>query len=224
MPSDDRSVEIEEAELFRSLPPQQLVRLKPLLRQKPLTRGRQLYVEGKPAEALWIVRRGRVRLYKASLSGHVTTLEALGPGEVFGAVSAIEHPSYPSSAEAVTGGAVWTLPREAFLRLLGEEPALAVEILRIVSTRLREAHDRLRSFAHDPAPMRLARALLKAAPEGHAEITRRALAESAGTTVETAIRVLRRFEREGVVRGEVGALHVLDPVALRALAGHRETE
>lgn len=48
MPSDDRSVEIEEAELFRSLPPQQLVRLKPLLRQKPLTRGRQLYVEESP--------------------------------------------------------------------------------------------------------------------------------------------------------------------------------
>jgi CRP-like cAMP-binding protein len=49
-------------------------------------------------------------------------------------------------------------------------------------------------------------------------VTRRALAEAAGTTVETAIRVLRRFEREGLVRGEVGRVHLLDERALRKMA------
>jgi CRP-like cAMP-binding protein len=50
-------------------------------------------------------------------------------------------------------------------------------------------------------------------------VTRRALAEAAGTTVETAIRVLRRFEREGVLRGEVGLLRVIDIATLKRLAG-----
>ncbi|MEN8183753.1 MAG: helix-turn-helix domain-containing protein, partial [Myxococcota bacterium] len=98
-------------------------------------------------------------------------------------------------------------------------PRLTVEILGVVSRRLREAQDRLRSFAQDPAPSRLALALLHAANEGEARVTRRALAEAAGTTVETAIRVLRRFEREGLVRGEVGRVHVLDETALRKMAG-----
>lgn len=214
----EREVRIEEAEIFRVLPEPQLERVAGLLHQKPLLPKRPVYFEGAPAECLWVVRRGRVRLYKASSSGHVATLEELGPGRVFGALSALERETYPASAEAVTEGVVWYLPRATFLRLLAEEPRVAVEVLRIVSQRLHRAHDQLRSFAHDSAPTRLARALLQAAPEGEARVTRRALAESAGTTVETAIRVLRRLEREGVVHGEVGSVRVLDREALRALA------
>lgn len=219
---EEAEVRIEEAELFRVLPEPQLRRVTPLLHQKPLLPRRPVYHEGAPAESLWVVRRGRVRLFKASSSGHVATLEELGPGRVFGALSALERETYPSSAEAVTEGVVWYLARATFQRLLAEEPSVAVEVLHIVSQRLHQAHDQLRSFAHDPAPTRLARALLRAAPEGEARVTRRALAESAGTTVETAIRVLRRLEREGLVRGEVGSVHVLDPDALRALAEQGE--
>jgi CRP/FNR family transcriptional regulator len=212
------AIEIEQAELFRVLSPQRLARLKPLLREKPFQRQRVLYFESEPAERLWVVRSGEVRLYKSSPSGHVTTLDVLGPGEIFGAVSALEAEVYSSSAEAVSQGRAWWLPRQAFVQVVNEEPAAALEILQIVSRRLREAHDRLRAFAHDPAPARLARALLHAAPGGTAHVTRRALAEAAGTTVETAIRVLRRFEREGLVKGEVGVIHVLDAASLRALA------
>jgi CRP/FNR family transcriptional regulator len=107
------------------------------------------------------------------------------------------------------------------LRLLAEDARLGVEVLRIVSARLHQAHEQLRAFAHDSATARLARALLRAARGGEAHVTRRELAEASATTVETAIRVLRRFERQGLVRGEVGLLHVLDEGALRQLAGDR---
>jgi CRP-like cAMP-binding protein len=105
------------------------------------------------------------------------------------------------------------------LQLLAEDPCIGVEVLRIVSGRLREAQERLRSFAQDAVPARLARALLDASRDGEARLTRRSLAEAAGTTVETAIRVLRRFEREGLLHGEVGVLRILDATALRRIAG-----
>jgi CRP/FNR family transcriptional regulator len=210
-------IDLEKAEFFRALGSERLVRLYPVLREKSFERQRVLYFEGERAERLWVVRSGEVRLYKSSPSGHVTTLDVLGPGEIFGAVS-LEDEGYPSSAEATRDGSAWWLPREAFVRVVREEARAAMEILEIVSRRLRYAHERLRAFAHDPAPARLARALLHAAPGGAAQVTRRALAEAAGTTVETAIRVLRRFEREGWVRGEVGLIHVLDADALRAIA------
>ena len=66
----------------------------------------------------------------------------------------------------------------------------------------------------------MSRALLEASCDGDAHVTRRALAEAAGTTVETAIRVLRRFERDGVLQGRVGLVRVLDRAALERLAGH----
>jgi CRP/FNR family transcriptional regulator len=193
--------------------------VRPQLSERRVERQRVLFFEGEPAESLWVLRRGEVRLYKASANGRVTTLETLGPGRIFGAISALEQETYPASAEGVTAGVAWCLPRGVLLRLLAEHPRLGVEVLRIVSGRLHEAHERLRSFAHDPAPARLARALLDATRDGEAHVTRRALAEAAGTTVETAIRVLRRFEREGVLRGEVGLLRVIDIATLKRLAG-----
>jgi CRP-like cAMP-binding protein len=176
-----------------------------------------LYVEGAPCDRLWIVRRGSVRLYKSSPKGQVLTLDLLGPGEIFGAVSALERDVYSSSCEGVTAGSAWTLARETFVELLEAEPRQAVEVLAILSRRLRDAQERLRAATQDPAPARLAQALLRVASSGEARVTRRALAEAAGTTVETAIRVLRHFEREGWVRGEVGRIQLLDEAALRTL-------
>jgi CRP/FNR family transcriptional regulator len=210
---------LAEAEFFRALGPERLARVRPQLRKRPIWRGRVLFFEGRPAEALWLVEHGEVRLYKSSPDGRITTLETLGPGQVFGALSALEEDAYPASAEGSSDGAAWCLPRAIFLRLLGEDARLAVEVLRIVSARLRDAHDQLRSLAHDPAPARLARALLRATHAGEANVTRRALAESSGTTVETAIRVLRRLEAQGLVQSTVGHVHVVDEAALRKLAG-----
>jgi CRP/FNR family transcriptional regulator len=211
-------IQLEEAEFFRALSPEQLDRTRALVVEKRIIRGRVLFFEGKPAEYLWAIRRGEVRLYKSSSDGRITTLDTVGPGGIFGAVSALEEGNYPASAEGVTDGVAWCLPRNTFLRMIVENPWLTVEILRVISHRLYDAHERVRSFAHDSAPSRLAQALLRAARNGEAQVTRRALAEAAGTTVETAIRVLRSFERNGVIHGNVGRVVVLDEVALRKIA------
>lgn len=215
---DEPEIKIEMAELFQALAPEQLARVRSQLRERRVERHRVLFFEGEVAESLWVLQRGQVRLYKASPNGRVTTLETLGPGHIFGAISALDQETYPASAEGVTAGMAWCLPRAVMLRLLADHPRLGVEVLRIVSGRLHEAHERLRSLAHDPAPARLARALLAATRDGEAHVTRRALAEAAGTTVETAIRVLRRFEREGLLSGEVGLLRVADIATLRRIA------
>jgi CRP/FNR family transcriptional regulator len=218
-PGGRPEVELERAELFRRLPPEALARLRAEVRARQLPRRRVAFREGQPAEFLWVLRRGEVRLYKTSPDGRITTLDRIGAGEMFGALDAVGAESYPTTAEAVTDSAAWCVPRRTVARLVLERPELALEILAVVSKRLRSAHERLLSFAHDPVPTRLARALLAASTEGEARITRRALAEASGTTVETAIRVLRRFEREGWIRGEVGLVHVIDAAALRRAAG-----
>jgi CRP/FNR family transcriptional regulator len=210
---------LDTAEFLRALAPERRAEIAKALRERPFRRQELLFLEGHAAESVFLVRAGRVRLCKYSADGRVTTLDTLGPGEVFGALSATENDVYPAAAEALTAGSASYLPRSQYLRLLAENPALGVEIVQIMHRRLRDAHDRLRAFAHDPAPARLARELLRVAGGGSAQVTRRTLAEAAGTTVETAIRVLRRFEEDGWIRGAVGRVAVLDATALRRLAG-----
>jgi CRP-like cAMP-binding protein len=178
-----------------------------------------VFREAQPADFLWVLRSGAVRLIKTSPNGRVTTLETISAGELFGALDAGDV--YPASAEVIREGQAWCIPRRVVSGLLLEHPELGLEILGVVSRRLRAAHERLRSFAHDAVQTRLAQVLLEAARGGDAHITRRALAEAAGTTVETAIRVLRRFEREGLIAGEVGLIHVVDAARLRRIAGDR---
>lgn len=216
---------LRDAQLFRALPAERLPELEARVRIRPFERGKVLYFEGQPAEDLWIVRAGQVRLYKGSADGRVTTLDVLEPGDLFGAVSALRTEQHPSSAEALTSGSAWCLPRSRFLALLADEPAASVAVLEIVTGRLSDAHERVRALSHDPAPSRLAQALLRAARgEDEARVTRRELAEAAGTTVETAIRVLRTFQRDHLVEGKVGRIRLLDEAAIREIADRAHGE
>jgi CRP/FNR family transcriptional regulator len=215
---------LRSLEILGSLRPEQLEGLHSDLIEREIRRGRAVYFVGDSAEHLWWVIRGAVRLYKSSREGHITTLEVLGPGEVFGAVSALDGDAYPASAEGVSDGVAWCLPRSHFLELLNDDPGIARVILEIITRRLHSAQERVRSFAQDSAPSRLAQALLRVAHDGEANVTRRDLAEDAGTTVETAIRVLRNFQREGVVHSSVRHIEICNAVELERIAGHPQDE
>jgi CRP/FNR family transcriptional regulator len=153
-----------------------------------------------------------------SSSGRIIAIERLRPGDLFGMAAVVENSKYTESAQGVVAGEAWRASRRMIATLIKEEPELGRELLRIVSTRLQAAHDRLCSFAHDSVPARLARVVLDEADGERIEMTRRVLAESVGTTVETTIRVIRDFEREGWIEGGVGWIRVLNPEALQSVA------
>ncbi len=212
------TMDLQQAQFFRCLPPSALHWAEQRVERRKIYPRRQLFSAGDPALHLWVVERGEVRLVQTSARGQVTTLEALGPGEMFGLWSGEPEERYAATAEGLSDGRVWRLSREAVAHLKAEVPALSGEMVGIIAERLRDAHARLHSFAHDPVPARLADALLRAGDGREAHVTRKVLAEASGTTVETAIRVMRRFEREGLVRGEVGAITILDARRLEEIA------
>ena len=217
---------LSSAEFFRCLGPDAFAWAEPRVKTRQFYPRRLLFSEGQSADHLWVVARGSVRLFKRSAKGQVTTLETLHPGEMFGLWSAAEGEEYTATAEGMTEGRVWRLAKGSVRYLLDREPSLRAELIQVIADRLRDAHERLHSFAYDAVPSRLASALLRAGDgtdDGSAQVTRRVLAEASGTTVETAIRVLRRFEKDGLIRGEVGAIHILDPTRLGKIAGRPTT-
>ena len=211
-------IPLESVELFRSIRGARLEWLRSMLQLRSFGEGDYLYMEALPAEYLWMVRAGEVRTVKNSASGRVMALELFQPGEVFGMAAIMQRDSYTESAQGVIRGQVWRAPRRAVAELAREEPQLGNEILAIVARRLQNAHDRISSVATDSVAARLARTLLESAEDGRLQMTRRTLGEFVGTTVETAIRVLRRFERRGWIEGNVGWVRILDPQALAAFA------
>jgi CRP/FNR family transcriptional regulator len=215
---------LEETELFQRLGPERLGRIRSHLKLQPYFPREYLYFEGQPAEHIWLVRSGEVRTVKGSRSGRVMTLEHLRPGDLFGVASVLNESFYTDAAEGMVEGEVWRLPRRNVLQLLRDEPELLQDLLGVVARRLERAHDRLCSFAHDSVPARIARLLLAEPDSEKIEMTRRALGDEAGTTVETTIRVLRSFERNRWVEGGVGWVRVMDRSALERIAEGEKPE
>jgi CRP/FNR family transcriptional regulator, nitrogen oxide reductase regulator len=176
-------------------------------RERSVAAGQVLFSEGEPAEALWAVKDGLVHIIKFGPEGREIVLEVMPPGELFGAVAALQSRPYPASAVAGEPSHVWSLPASLARDLCQKYPALRSAILDQVTGRLRDAHDRLRSVALERVEQRLARMLLTLAdkigqPQGQTtelSITRQELADMIGSTVETVIRITSKWQQSGVI-------------------------
>ncbi len=185
-------------------------------------------MEGDAARWFYLVKSGHVKIVRHSRAGKDVVLELLGPGEVFGGVAVIEKRLYPATAQATETTVVLKIPADPVIALAERHPAFVREMARVISRRLRSAHDTVESLSVDPVEARLAAALVRLAEregtrgrEGVTlpfHLTRQSLADMTGTTVETAIRIVSRWSRDGLLRDQGGRLLLRDLDGLRALA------
>ncbi|MCC6846958.1 MAG: Crp/Fnr family transcriptional regulator [Deltaproteobacteria bacterium] len=211
---------------FRTLPPSERALVKDATREVALPKGAAAFSQDQPSTHVWAVRTGLVHIVKASPAGREIVLEVIPPGELFGAVVALEDRPYPASAIALEATTAWRVPSKLVREICQRHPTLRSAILALATSRLRSAHERLQSVALEPVEQRLARMLLALTPKiGRREdgvtvlpITRRELADMVGTTVETTIRITRKWHQAGVVRAARHALELANPGALQALA------
>jgi len=187
-----------------------------------------IFMEGDASRWFYLVRSGHVKIVRHSKAGKDVVLELLGPGEIFGGVAVIEKRPYPASAQATEPTVVLKIPADPMIALAERHPAFIKEMALMIGRRLRTAHDSVASLAVDPVEARLAAALLRLAKrEGTRgqtgvtlpfHLTRQSLADMTGTTVETAIRVLSRWLRDGLLADDGGRLVLTDWDGLSALA------
>ncbi|MCD6289649.1 MAG: Crp/Fnr family transcriptional regulator [Anaerolineae bacterium] len=186
---------------------------------------------GEPPDALYIVWEGQVKILRHSEEGRDIVLDVIGPGHMFGEMAVFDGMPYSASAQAMEDVAVVAISRPDFFRLLERHPGVSLAVISELSRRLRNASDLVHSLAVERVERRIARMLLKLAASSaqysadglviDLPLTRQDIADMTGTTVETAIRVMSRFRKEGLITTERGRVVVLDPEGLRSVAEER---
>ena len=146
---------------------------------------------------------------------------------------ALGRTTYPATAVAVVDSIALVWPSAAWPRLIAKHPALAVNTLQTVGSRLQEAHTRVVEMSTEQVEQRVAHALLRLAQQGGRKvesgvkidfpISRQDVAEMTGTTLHTVSRILSAWEDRGLVEGGRQRIVIRDPHKLFLLAeGSRE--
>jgi CRP/FNR family transcriptional regulator, cyclic AMP receptor protein len=194
------------------------------MRTMTVRRGDLLYAAGEPADSLYVLRAGRVHIFLVTEEGKKVVIETvMAPsllGEAVLSVSRI-HETY---AEAAEDADVLVVERPSVEALLQTQPELAVRLLEAVAGRLLTVAQRLEDRLVRAVPARLARALLQLVPAPAYEafpIKQSEIAEVAGTSRETATRVLNQFESDGLIALGRTRVRVLRPDALSRIAETR---
>jgi CRP-like cAMP-binding protein len=190
-------------------------------------KGETIFEQEAPS-AFYAITSGRVKIFKMMPNGKDVILEVFGPGDPLGAVAAYMERPFPASASALEDTTCVVIPRPAFFRLLESNPSLVRGLLLGLTTRLVELTNRLAELTGGRIEPRFARLFLKLANQmGRAErggtfiplaLSRQELADMTGTTIETCIRIMSRWNKDDVVRTEKDGFVVLDEKDLARLA------
>jgi CRP-like cAMP-binding protein len=231
MPARNAADVIRTSAMFAGVSDVDLRTLATGAREERIGARQHVFMEGDPAQWFCLVVSGRVKIFRESRDGKEVVLELLGPGEPFGGVAVIERRPYPASAQATEPSVVLKIPQEAVVPIAERNPSIVREMALMIGRRLRSAHDTVKSLSVDPVEARLAAAVLRLAErEGIRQdkalvlgfhVTRQMLADMTGTTVETTIRILRRWTRDGILADDRERLVIRDLRALRALTAEQ---
>ena len=210
--------------IFDGLEPDQIGQLAAIAVERRLVRGQRIFEEGESASGLYIVAAGRVKIFKTAADGKEQILHIFGPGQPFGEVPVFAGQRFPASALALDTGRLIYLPRAAFVSLITGQPTLALNMLAVLSRRLREFTVQIENLALKEVPARLAAYLLALATEQKTgnrvvlHITKAMLANILGTIPETLSRMLGKMSGQGLIRVDNREIFLLDKQGLKNLA------
>jgi CRP/FNR family transcriptional regulator len=182
--------------------------------------GEFIFWDGDPPDWFYIVIDGQIKVMKHSSSGKEFIIAFFNRGEMFGEVAVFENKPYPASAQAVDEIKVLGIKRHDLTHFLSNHPQTALRIISVLGGRLRDAQGRLRDFAGERVEQRLCSILsMLSIKFGHTlPFTRQEIAEMAGTTTETAIRVMSNLRERGIIRSVRGKVIIKDVAKLKLLS------
>jgi len=210
--------------IFQGLPREQAEDLGRIVADQIFRRGQTIFSEGDEGAGFYVVISGRVKVFKLSPEGKEQIFHILGPGEPFGEAAVFAGENFPAYAEALTESRIFFFPRPAFVGLIKKNPSLALNMLSVLSRRLRKFAALVEDLSLKEVPGRLAAYLLflgehkKGMKELELDVSKNQLAGLLGTIPETLSRILTRMARERLIKSSGRRYQILDRKGLEELA------
>ncbi len=199
---------------------------------RPYAAGELVFSEGEPCTGLYVVAKGRIRIFKVSPAGREQVLSLDGPGSSVAELPVFDGGNYPASVSAVADSVLIFVSKKDFQALVLQHPEVALKVLKVVGGRLRRLVGLIEELSFTTVRHRLASHLLHLAkssgektPEGirfELQGSQQDLAAVVGTVRELVSRNLGRLQDEGLIRMDGRTVLVTDINALDAVI--RETE
>ncbi|MGH2705859.1 MAG: Crp/Fnr family transcriptional regulator [Actinomycetota bacterium] len=218
---------LSEVDIFRDLSPAEMEAIGEAAPRRTHGAGEILYSPLEPVETLFILKAGRVRIFRVAPDGRALTTALITPGTIFGEMVLLGQRMHDNFAEAIEEAVVCVMNRDDVQRLLLSDPRIAARIAEILGARLAEMERRLSDTVFKNVHQRIARSLATLLSERRPGIlsrppqvllTHEQIAALVGTTRETATKVLGDLADEGLIRLSRGRITVIDPKAVAARA------
>ena len=210
---------------FSGLPENQLEEIKDIAVDRHFNKGEIIFSDGDEGDGFFVVVEGLIKIFKASPDGKEQILHIYGPGEPFGQVAVYAGKSYPASAQAIAGSHVLFFPRAAFVDLITRIPTLAMNMLAVLSKRLREFTVQVENLSLKEVPGRLAGYLIYLVDEQGKDdtvtlsVSKGQIASLLGTIPETLSRIFARMTDLNLIEIDGRNIKLLNRKGLEELAG-----
>jgi CRP-like cAMP-binding protein len=212
---------LESISYFTGLDNAELDSISRFLSERKVERGEIIQLEGKPAEALFFVASGIVKVFKTSAEGKEQILSIVRPGESFNDIAVFDDGPSPASAEAMTPVTLYRISRDELHSIFREHSEVALNTTRVLAERTRQLVTLVEDLSFRHVINRVARVLLENAGNGltpGTRLTQQEMAAMVGSVREVVARSLKDLEAEGVIRLERQRIRIMDREALEAMA------
>ncbi|MEH7098056.1 Crp/Fnr family transcriptional regulator [Neobacillus vireti] len=191
--------------IFNHLEVNQMEEIMATVQSVPVKKGEFIYHAGDRSDSLYIVHKGKVKIYRLSETGKEQLVRILNPGDFTGELALFRNDQHESFAEAMTNTVVCTIHQADLQDLLLKYPSISLKILAEFSKRLDQSEKQTTRFATEKVETRLALFLVECLKESQTEefilpMSKKNLASFLGTTPETISRKLAEFEAQGLIK------------------------
>ncbi|NJN19372.1 MAG: Crp/Fnr family transcriptional regulator [Oscillochloris sp.] len=221
---------VTAGDIFRNLDNTQRAAVERLINYSVFPSGQIFHSPNEVGEQLFVLRNGRVRIYKLSPEGRALTLMVLEPLTIFGEMTLVGQWLHDTFAEAMTECTIGVIGRETLRTILEQYPQVALAFMNLMGQRLRAMENKLADIAFKNVPQRLASLLLNLAgitlegavmpgiPPTVVRYTHQQLAEMIGSYRETVTKAIGELREAGMIRFDGDAIVLTDLDQLRRLA------
>ncbi len=211
---------LSEMELFQGLSDREMEDVMRVTTMTNVPKGR-VFWPSEMGEVLFILKQGRVQIYRLNPEGKKLVITTLGPGSVFGEMTLTGQHMYDAFVETLEDSLICIISRSDLERLITSKPQIALRLLDMIGRRLYEVEKRLEELAFKKIPARLAALLLRLSADQGDVIqgyTHQDLAELIGTYRETVTQVLNEMKSAGLIEIKRKTIRILDRKGLMEIA------